>query len=212
MVAIGQGSKMKPPVGTSGTPVSVTNNAAPFSFNSGTQILNVPKQDKLENNGNNTMKFTRGDGISFDSIQVYLIPEPDFCLKFNGGIDTLFNSTQSFGYTQGGMTKILKTIANIVYNDTLGVNQTIKLPDPTLLGNGSYGFSLLWGKIPNQVTFDYPIYDRQNGVLYSSSTFVVDIRDYSTLTSLTSTDVLFKSRPYSQIYIQNINGKYFIQR
>jgi hypothetical protein len=158
--------------------ISVTNNAAPFSFNSGTQTLNIPQAASLVDNGNGTitlnkgdgtsvtvgaaddktnaaitingtnyaagttfetlitalnanshkattltdngdgtMKFTNGDGVTIDSVQVYLIPEPLFVAKYSAATETLLNSTQSIGYTQGGISKTLTTKANMIYID-----------------------------------------------------------------------------------------------
>lgn len=254
--------------------ISVTNNAAPFSFNASTQTLNIPQAATLTDNGNGTitlnkgdgtsvtvgaaddktnaaitingtnyaagttfetlitalnanshkattltdngdgtMKFTNGDGVTIDSVQVYLIPEPLFVAKYSAATETLLNSTQSIGYTQGGLSKTLTTKANMIYIDsTAAAIQTINIPDPSAAANAGFEFSITWLKVANQVTFNYPIYDRVLGVLYSSTTFVPDNRDLMTVPKLLSADVLFKAFPYSTIHIVNTNGKYLIKR
>jgi len=196
------------PAGTNAKKLNVTNNKATFSYDSTAMLLNIPKQDKIIDNFDGTVTFDRGDNSGKDTLRVYLLDEPDYWIKLKGGTHTVLSSPISVNYTQNLQTKSLITYENKMILDTTGIDQIINLPNP---GATNVSSVILCSKNPPKVTFNYPIYDRTNGVLYSSSVLVADNRDYSTISSLTMNDVMFKTRPYSQIVIINQNGKYFIE-
>lgn len=87
IIAFGQGS------GKRSASILATNNAAPFSFNSSTQTINVPQSPTLVNNvANGTLTFNKGDGTAATTIN--LIGREIFeVVKATADGQTVFQST-----------------------------------------------------------------------------------------------------------------------
>lgn len=144
----------------------VTNSAAPFSWDSATQTLNVPQAPTLALNADGSYTFTAGDGSA-----PVVIPA-DCCPTLTDNGDGTFTFTAGDGSTVTFATHpeaaVTNNAAPFAWNGTTQVLNVPQAPSLVANANGSYTFTAGDGSAP--VTIPSSLLTGLNGLLNGMTT------------------------------------------